>query len=76
MAPIIFESAPNMIATHAMISNRPALMVGFVTFSETFTLGARRVPHARMATPATPAAAVTAATAMPAAVFGIGRGHD
>ncbi|MBM9488486.1 hypothetical protein JBE38_21370 [Pseudomonas sp. ICBG1301] len=73
MAPIIFESAPNMIATHAVISNRPALMVGFVTFSESFTLGARRVPRARMPTPA---AAVTAATAMPAAVFGIGRGHD
>ncbi|AVE04353.1 hypothetical protein CYL20_07285 [Pseudomonas palleroniana] len=73
MTPIIFESAPNMIATHAMISNSPALMVGFVTFSETFTRGAGRVPHARMPPPAS---SVTAATAMPAAVFGIGRGHD
>lgn len=72
MALIIFETTANVIATHAMISNTLGVMVDFVTFSETFTRGTRRVTSTCMAAPT---AAIATAT-VPATVFRIGRSHD
>ncbi|ROM90285.1 hypothetical protein BK658_26490 [Pseudomonas brassicacearum] len=83
---VVIAITSNMLTAQAMISNSPAVVIGFLTFSATIALGTRRVTFTPVSTAAAAAAisATTAATTISATItaavtttfFSIGRAHD
>ncbi len=83
---VVIAITSKVFTAQSTVSNSPAVVIGFLAFSATIALGARRVTFTRMSTTAT-AAAISATTtisttitaAITAAVtttfFGIGRTH-
>ncbi|POA65768.1 hypothetical protein C1884_17160 [Pseudomonas sp. GW460-R15] len=84
---VVIAITSKVFTAQSTVSNSPAVVIGFLAFSATIALGARRVTFTRMSTTATAAAAISATTtisttitaAVTAAVtttfFGIGRTH-
>ncbi|ALI03703.1 hypothetical protein AO353_22490 [Pseudomonas fluorescens] len=80
---VVIAITSKVFTAQSTVSNSPAVVIGFLAFSATIALGARRVTFTRMSTTATAAAAISATTTISTTItaavtttfFGIGRTH-